>query len=134
MSWVFPTIGYVLIVGTLGVTTKAALETVTWPQLLVWTTAAYALLATVAMVASGSSMTFGKGTALAALSGLLLGGGALMLFLALERGEASLVVPVSSIYPLVTLVLSAILLAEQVTIARVFGVVVVITGLVIITR
>jgi drug/metabolite transporter (DMT)-like permease len=51
---------------------------------------------------------------LALVSGLLAGGGQLGYFGALSEGPASIVAPLSGLYPAVTIVLSVVLLKEQV--------------------
>jgi len=60
--------------------------------------------------------------------------GLILLFVALTRGEASTVVPATAAYPVVTLAGSALFLSESVTVARVAGTVLVIAGVVLLSR
>ncbi len=63
------------------------------------------------------------------LSGLT--GGVLGLtayFYALQKGQASLVVPLTATYPLVTVILSLLVLGEPITPARLAGVVLIVAG------
>lgn len=55
--------------------------------------------------------------------------GQILFYNALKTGEASKVVPVAGIYPLVTFILGVIFLGESFTIAKVCGVVFVVLGL-----
>lgn len=63
------------------------------------------------------------------VAGLL---GQLTYFLALKRGFASAVVPVVGAYPLVTLLLAALLAGERVTLAKAAGALLIVTGVVLI--
>lgn len=58
--------------------------------------------------------------------------GAFAYSFALEQGSASLVVPISSAYPLVTIVLAVVLLREKVSIVQAVALAVVVAGLVMI--
>jgi bacterial/archaeal transporter family protein len=121
-----------LLVGVLGVTTKLALRTVGWPALLLWTAAVYAVVAVV-LLASGARLRLGPGTAYALLSGSIAAGGLVLFFLALQRGDATRVVPVTSAYPVVTALLGAAVLSERLTAATAVGTALVLGGIVLIT-
>jgi uncharacterized membrane protein len=63
--------------------------------------------------AAAGSGTSAASLWLALLSGLLAGGGQLGYFGALSQGPASIVAPLSGLYPAVTIVLSVVLLEEK---------------------
>ena len=68
------------------------------------------------------------------LSGLT--GGVLGLtayFYALQKGHASLVVPLTATYPLVTVLLSVLLLGEPVTPAKIAGVILIVAGVMLLS-
>lgn len=133
-GWVAPTAAYVLAIGALGVTSKLALDHISWQSLIAWTMVVYIIVGVALMAGGTASLSPGPGTPVALLSGALAVGGLIALYVALGRGDVSLVVPVSSVYPIVTAVLGALVLAERVTLGRALGVLVVVTGLVIVTR
>jgi bacterial/archaeal transporter family protein len=133
-SWILPAVGYILTVGAVGVTSKLALRTITWQELLLWVPIVYAAIAIVFAVTSGARLPFGTGGGWALLTAFFVALGAVFLFIALSRGEASKVVPVTSAYPVVTLVGSALFLAEAITLLRVIGTVLVVSGVVLISR
>jgi hypothetical protein len=54
-GWVAPTLGYVLVLGAAGVTTKLALRTITWEQLVLWVPLAYAAFSIVFVVFKGAT-------------------------------------------------------------------------------
>lgn len=125
--WLVPALGYVVAVGALGVTTKLALEDMTWPELVLWTAVAYAVIAVLLVGAGGERMRPGRSAGYGALSGALAAGALIMLFLALDAGDVSRVVPITSAYPVVTVLLAAVLLAERVSAVR-FGATLLVVG------
>jgi uncharacterized membrane protein len=58
----------------------------------------------------------------------------ILLFFALTKGEASTVVPAGSAYPVVTVIGSALFLAESITAARIAGTALIIAGVVLLSR
>jgi len=56
------------------------------------------------------------------VSGLCGGGGYLCFVKALEKGEASLVVPITALYPALTVVLAILLLGERLTAPKMLGI------------
>ena len=133
MNWLVPALTYVVAVGVLGVWTKLALRTLTWQELLPWTATAW-LLAVGALMAMGQTRFTFEADTMWAIGGAVVAVGSLfVLYLALSEGEASKVVPVTAAYPAVTLLLSGIFLAERISLARVGGMLLVITGVVILS-
>jgi bacterial/archaeal transporter family protein len=131
--WLIPTLGYVVFVGALGVTSKLALRSVSWQAAIVATTGVY-LVATAVFAALGE-IKFGTGidNFWAFAAGVLAVGSLILLYIALGTGEASKVVPISAAYPAVTLVLAAIFLSEALTVGRAAGALLVIGGVVVLT-
>lgn len=131
--WLIPTIGYVVVVGALGVTSKLALRSLTWQTAIVATAAVY-VVATIVFAALGQ-VRFGSGIDVfwAFASGVLAVGSLILLYVALGTGEAGKVVPISAAYPAVTLVLAAIFLSEALTLGRAAGALLVIGGVVVLT-
>lgn len=71
------------------------------------------------------------------VSYILLGGffgilGLYIYFVALKQGEASMVVPIVNSFPLFTALYSFLLLREQLTIGRIIGIILVVTGIIFI--
>jgi bacterial/archaeal transporter family protein len=82
------------------------------------------LLVALAMLASRGFrvQTDAPGVLAAIATGVCGLGGAYLFLLALERGKASVVVPFTSLYPLVTLALSVLLLRERPSPANLVGI------------
>jgi bacterial/archaeal transporter family protein len=130
-DWIAPAAAYVLLLGALGVSVKVALRDVTWETTIAWTAVTYVVIAAFLLARGRASLSFGAGTIASIVTAMLASGGLIAFYLALDRGEASKVVPVTSVYPVVTVVLSAIVLAERITPTRVIGALVVVAGVAI---
>lgn len=132
--WLIPTLGYVVTVGTLGVTSKLAIRSVSWQAGIAVTTVPY-ILATIVFALLGQIKVGSSGIDLfwAFATGALAVGSLILLYLALGTGEASTVVPITAAYPAVTLVLAAIFLSEALTVGRIAGALLVIGGVVVLT-
>jgi uncharacterized membrane protein len=133
VNWIAPAIGYVLAVGALGVTSKLALESLSWQQLLPWTFLAYGVTVAALMVSGKTDWGWHSGTGWAIASAALAVGALILLYVALGLGDASKVVPVTAAYPAATLVLAAIFLGENISPARIAGMLLVVVGVVVLT-
>jgi transporter family protein len=133
-GWILPSLAYAVFLGLLGVTTKLALRTVGWQDVLLWLPIVYAVAAVAVVLTSGARLPLGVGGAWAAASAVLAAAAYVVFAIALERADASIVVPVTSAYPIVTVVASALFLAERVTVARVIGTLLVVAGVIVLTR
>jgi bacterial/archaeal transporter family protein len=133
MAWLIPTLGYVVALGVWGVAGKLALRSLSWGDVLVWTAVVYGLTAIVLLLIGRAGVQLESNTWWALLAAVCVVSALICFYLALESGEASKVVPISAAYPAVTLVLSAIFLAEDVSLLKVGGLVLVIGGVVLLS-
>jgi transporter family protein len=133
-GWVWPVVAYIILLGATGVTTRYALRTISWEQMVLWVPVAYLPFAIVLMTARGARFPSGIGGFWAAVTAFCAAAALVLFFYALTKGEASTVVPASSAYPLVTLIGAAIFLGEQITIARVIGALLIVSGVIVISR
>jgi len=133
-SWLVPALVYIVFLGGLGITTKLALEHVGWQDVIVWTTIVYMMISAGMLALGQARIGFGDGTLPAIGSAILASTALVAFYIALGRGAASTVVPFTSIYPVVTLVLSALVLAEKITPLKGAGTLVVVIGVVMISR
>ncbi|HZR93992.1 MAG TPA: EamA family transporter [Gaiellaceae bacterium] len=132
-GWVVPTLFYIVFLGASGVTTKLALRTITWEQMVLWVPIVYVGVSVV-LLATGTRFPLGAGGGWAALTAVCVAAALVLFFIALTHGEAATVVPVSSVYPLVTLAGAALFLSEQVTVVRGLGTALVVAGVVLLAR
>lgn len=133
-SWIVPTLAYVVLVGAAGVTTKLALRTISWEQLVLWVPIVYVVIAAVLVATRGARLPLGAGGAWAAVTAVCMALALIVLFYALTQGDASRVVPASSAYPAVTLFGAALFLGEAITLPRIIGTILVVAGVVLISR
>jgi transporter family protein len=125
--------------GVLGIWSRYALKQVSWQGLIVVTALGDAVVILVMLLLRqplgaakpGANRTLDWTiTALgAAIPALAL----ICLYIALGRGDASKVIPVGSVYPLVTVVLAAIFLGEALTWRVAIGAVLVVAGVIAIS-
>ncbi len=133
LRWLVPTLVYIVAVGALGVTSKLALRTLQWPDMILWSGVGYVFVAAVLLAIGQTKLEIVTGTSWAVLSAGAAIVGLVALYLALGTGEASKVIPVSAAYPAVTLALSVSALSERVSLLRVAGTGLVIAGVVVVT-
>ena len=132
-SWLAPTFAYVVTLGALGVTAKLALRTLPWQQLVVWTAIVYAVAAVLIIALGDRGPGFESNSWWALASGVIVVSSLVLLYVALGNGEASKIIPITAAYPAVTLVLSALFLSEDVSLAKVGGMALILGGVVILT-
>lgn len=132
-SWLAPTLAYVFTLGALGVTSKLALRTLSWQELVLWSAVAYALVAIGMLLAGKGSFHFESNTWWALLSAVIVVSSLCLLYIALGNGEASKIIPITAAYPAVTLILAGIFLSESVSLAKIGGMLLVLGGVVVLT-
>ncbi len=69
----------------------------------------------------------------AIIAGVFVVVGSLVLYYALYKGKASIVVPLSSIGPAITVILSILFLGESLTINQIIGIVLIIIGIILLS-
>jgi len=132
-TWIVPTAIYVVLLGAMSVTSKLALRTIPWPDLIVWAAIGYAVTAVVLMASGHVALRVVPDTPWAIAAAAAAIAALIALYIALGTGEVSKVVPISAAYPAVALLLSAALLSEHITPLRWAGMVVVVAGVVMLT-
>jgi uncharacterized membrane protein len=133
-GWLLPTLLYIVILGAGGVTAKLALRTISWEQLVLWVPVAYVVFCILLVVFRGTTFPLGVGGAWAAVTAFAAASSLILFFYALTKGPASQVTPVTSAYPVVTVIGSALFLSEEITLVRGIGTALVIAGVVLLAR
>lgn len=114
MRWQFYATVTLLVWGLWGYLPKPALKTLDPRSALVYQGLGGVLVGLAVFGSRGFRLHAEPGGLLAAVvTGICGLGGSYFFLLALERGKASVIVPFTSLYPLVTLVLSVLLLGER---------------------
>ncbi len=114
-SWLILSVIALVFWGITGVTQKLSTNNISFERSFLWFCLAFfGMAAVIAVVVPLQWKVSLPLVAFAALGGLLNGLGALTSFAALERGgKASVVIPLISVYPLVTVAGAALLLGER---------------------
>jgi len=123
----------VVAVGALGITSKLALRTLPWQDLILWSGVGYVVVAGFLLVSGQAAVRLTADGAWAAASAALAITSLVALYVALNTGKAGVVVPVTAAYPAVTLILAAAFLGESITVAKACGVLLVVSGVVLLT-
>jgi transporter family protein len=133
MSW----LGYALVTVALwtgwGFLGKLALDRATPVQATIVYGIAAVAAGLIALLAGQRAASWGPGALwLTALSAACGGAGLVTFYLALDRGQASLVVPMIGIYPALVAILSVALLSDRLSALQVAGVLLAVTGVVLV--
>jgi bacterial/archaeal transporter family protein len=131
-AWLVPTLAYVVTLGALGVTSKLALRTLDWQELVIWSAGAYLVVAT-ALLLTGGGIHFESNTWWAVISAAIVVTSLILLYVALGNGEASKIIPITAAYPAVTLIGAALFLSESISLAKAGGMLLVLAGVVVLT-
>lgn len=133
MSWLFYALATVVLWTGWTFLGKIALKAVSPVQAtIIYGLASLAVGAGAFVFGSRTASWSGTALWLAALSAVLGSLGLLTYYLALERGKASLVGPVVSVYPAIVALLSVALLAERLSAIQVAGIALAVTGVVLV--
>lgn len=135
-NWVVLSSVALVLWGITGVTQKLSTNNISFQRSFVWFGVAFfgisALLAAVFPLEWRVALPV---VLLAALGGLLNGLGALTSFAALESGgKASIVIPLVSLYPLVTVVCACVFLGERLTTRQMAGIVCALVAVVLLSQ
>jgi undecaprenyl phosphate-alpha-L-ara4N flippase subunit ArnE len=133
-GWILPALAYIVLLGAGGVTAKLALRTISWQQLVLWVPIAYLVVSAGLMLWGGTRFPLGSGGAWAAATAVCASSALVLFFYALTKGPASQVTPATSAYPVITVIGSALFLAEKVTLIRGVGTALVVLGVVLLSR
>jgi transporter family protein len=112
-GWIIFSLLCLLSWGAWGVVLKFAYASSNWLQVYFASSLTSFALALTIFGLSRGTLSAGKGLYLAALAGRLGGAGYVFFVKALETGKASVVIPLTALYPAVTVAMAAILLRER---------------------
>ena len=119
--------------GLWGFFAKILLASLNWKPLFFFSTVASIFFAAIFLVVEKPSLTVNMQTCSAMLVGLLGIGASMTFYYALESGKASIVVPLTAMYPLVVVILATVILGEKLSPAQGIGVVLAIVAVVLIS-
>lgn len=113
-TWFLPAMLATVLWGFVGVLQKLGSNRVNAASLLVWVTVGYVVALPCFWVGSNLGALSPRALIIGILAGTVNGLGTWFLFAAFERGaKASVAIPLTALYPLVTVVLAYVLLSER---------------------
>jgi bacterial/archaeal transporter family protein len=135
MRWQFHATIALLVWGLWAFLPKLALRAFEPRSVLVWESVGSVIVGLTVLASLRLHVqTTPYGVVAAVVTGLCGLGGAYFFLLALERGQASIVVPLTSLYPLITLGLSVVLLKERPSPANLLGIAFALVAVVLLSK
>ncbi len=115
-EWMHFSLLAIVLWGIVGLLQKLGTNRISAPSLLVWLTVGFVVLLPLFMREPNLWAMSKRGVFIGTLAGVLNGMGSWFLFASLETGaKASVAVPLTALYPLVTVLLATVFLAEMLT-------------------
>ena len=115
-EWMHFSLLAIVLWGVVGLLQKLGTNRISAPSLLVWLTVGFVVLLPLFMREPNLWAMSKRGVFIGILAGVLNGMGSWFLFASLETGaKASVAVPLTALYPLVTVLLATVFLAETLT-------------------
>lgn len=136
MSWFALSLICLLIYGLWGFLSKLLSTELNTPSLLVYSLIGSALAIPLYLITYWDSISFeweNGWTYLGILVGIFTSSGAFFFFSAIGKGEASQVVVITSLYPLVSTILALIFLKEAVTVSQILGIILCLAGIILLS-
>jgi bacterial/archaeal transporter family protein len=128
-GWILPAIVALVLWGIVGILQKLGSTRLGANALLFWVTAGYIAMLPVVLWRSGSWGASVDTLLLGVVAGSVNGLGTWLLFRSLEHGaKASVAVPLTALYPVVTVVLAFVFLAERLSLREWLGVALAVCG------
>ena len=121
-SWVMYSLLCLILWGLWGFFLKLAYEGSTWLEVYFLSAVASFTLALTVFLLGNGKVSVSKSTVLALLAGLFGGGGYILFMKALETGKASIVIPLTALYPAITAILALLFLGEKLSTTQVVGI------------
>lgn len=124
MTWLAPAIAALMSFGLWGLFTKLAIAHIDSKSALVFQTAGVLMVGLFALATLNFKPAADpKGLSFALLTGIAYGVGCLFYFVAADRGKIITVVTTTALYPLITIMLSYLLLHESINLKQFLGII-----------
>lgn len=123
-SWLIYSIACIILWGLWGVVFKIAYKSLSWIQIYFLSSIASFSVTIATYILYRENISFTNKASYIALSAGLLGGlGYLFFIKALENGKSSIVLPLTAMYPAITVILAIVFLGEKISIYQLIGII-----------
>ena len=129
-GWLLPSLLAIICWGMWGFLAKFGTQRVTWQMMMIYFGAC---TLAIGIIAQPTVFQFDKYHLIALLGGLACAMGFAFFYIALSRGQATVVIPLTSMYVAVAAILAFILLAEPLSVKKVLGIVSAILAVILLT-
>ena len=137
MDWKLYSLGALLLWGIWGFLGKMGSRDLTPKQLLTYSVLGFSLALPFLLWWAGRELlqvASGRALSIAVLTGLVSAGASLCYYLAISKGDVSRIVAMTSVYPVITCVLSVIFLGEHLSWSEGLGIALCLAGVLLLVR
>ena len=120
-NWFFFSLLCLISWGLWGFLSKLATNYLDFRSIFIYSVAGSMMVGLLTFLLGHTPGVHQRGTSLGILAGMLGSLGAIFFFSALSKGKASVVVTMTALYPIITILLSSIILREQITLKQSVG-------------
>jgi transporter family protein len=132
MSWFYLSLITFILWGLWGFLAKLSSKYIGPQAVYIWGSVGASVVTLISLLFLGFRFEFRQGGVIYALLGGLAGGGGVIFFYyALREGKASLVVTMTALYPLFTIILSYLILKEEISLRQTIGMVLALIAMVL---
>ncbi len=121
-SWVTYSLACLVLWGVWGLLLKMASKGAPWLQVYFLSALASFTLALTIFLAGKGRIPINKYSGIAAMAGVFGGAGYVLFMKALEHGKASIIIPLTAMYPAVTAILALTILGEKLSLIKAVGI------------
>lgn len=133
-SWLIYSIVCIVLWGVWGLLLKISYKEMAWSDVYFLSTlASFTLSITIYMLIGSKNLQINAIHYIPLLAGLFGGLGYVFFIKALESGSASIIIPLTAIYPALTTILAIIFLGEKISIHQVVGIILALTAIVLLS-
>jgi len=133
VGWLQLSLTTLILWGLWGFFAKIVLDSMNWKSLFVFSTVASIILTAIFIVFAKPSLALNAQSCFAMLVGAMGIGASLTFYYALEQGKVSVVVPLTAMYPIVTVILAMVVLREKLSPVQGVGVILAIVAVLLIS-
>ena len=132
-GWLQLSLATLILWGLWGFFAKIVLNSVNWRSLFLFSAVGSIFFTAIFFVFAKPPLAFNMQTCSAMLVGIMGVGASMTFYYALEQGKVSIVVPLTAMYPLVTVILAAVVLREKLSPTQGIGVLLAIAAILLIS-
>ncbi len=133
MNWLVLSMVTIISWGFVGFFLKLASNYSHWPEIYIVSNLAILVASLLIYISQRPSISVGSsGFNYAMVAGIMMALSAISFYVAIEVGKAIIVIPLTSLYPVVTIVLSYLILHEQISLTKGVGIILALVALVLV--